>query len=63
MCARRYELPRGDFPPTEPLRQALLEIKDLSEFPKLDKRMVQVMDKVFSADIPQLLEKARGQGY
>ena len=60
MCARRYELPKGDFPPTEPLRQALLEIKDLSEFPKLDKRMVKDMDKVFSVDIPELLERARG---
>lgn len=61
MCARRYELPRGDFPPVEPLRQALLEIKDLSEFPKLDKKMVKEMDKVFSVDIPALLEKARGE--
>ena len=61
MCARRYELPRGDFPPVEPLRQALLEIKDLSEFPKLDKRMVKDMDKVFSVDIPELLEQARGE--
>lgn len=59
MCARRYELPKGDFPATEPLRQALLEIKDLSEFPKLDKKLVQGMDKVFSVDIPELLEKAR----
>jgi len=61
MCARRYELPRGDFPALEPLRQALLEIKDLSEFPKLDKKMVKEMDKVFSVDIPHLLEKARGE--
>lgn len=60
MCARRYELPKGDFPPVEPLRQALLEIKDLSEFPKLDKRMVKDMDKVLSVDIPELLERARG---
>jgi len=59
MCARRYELPRGDFPDLEPFRQALLEIKDLSEFPKLDKKMVKEMDKVFSIDIPELLEKAR----
>lgn len=59
MCARRYELPRGDFPEVGPLRQALLEIKDLSEFPKLDKRMVKDMDKVFSVDIPELLERAR----
>jgi GTPase SAR1 family protein len=60
MCARRYELPRGDFPPVEPMRQALREIKDLSEFPKLDKRMVKEMDKVFSVDIPEMLERARG---
>ncbi len=61
MCARRYELNRGDFPPVEPLREALLEIKDLSEFvPKLDKRLVKDMDKVFSVEIPELLEKARG---
>ncbi len=60
MCARRYELPRGDFPEVEPLRQALREIKDLSEFPKLDKKMVTEMDKVFSVDIPDLLQKARG---
>lgn len=61
MCARRYELPRGDFPAVKPLRQALLEIKDLSEFPKLDKKMVKEMDKVFSVDIPLLLEKARDE--
>jgi len=59
MCARRYELPRGDFPNVGPLRTALLEIKDLSAFPKLDKKMVREMDKVFSHDIPELLEKAR----
>jgi GTPase SAR1 family protein len=59
MCARRYELPKGDFPPLESFRETLLEIKDLSEFPKLDKRMVKEMDKVFSVDIPNLLECAR----
>lgn len=59
MCARRYELPKGDFPPLGPFRQCLLEIKDLSEFAKLDKKMVKEMDKVFSVDIPDLLEKSR----
>lgn len=59
MCARRYELPRGDFPDLEPFRQALLEIKDLSEIHKLDKKMVKEMDKVFSVDIPNLLEQAK----
>jgi len=59
MCARRYELPKGDFPELEPFRQALLEIKDLSEIHKLDKKMVKEMDKVFSVDIPNLLEAAK----
>lgn len=58
-AARRYGLPKGDFPAIEPFRQALLEIRDLSEFPKLDKKQVREMDKVFSVDIPDLLEKAR----
>mmetsp|Transcript_20768 Transcript_20768/g.49104 ORF Transcript_20768/g.49104 Transcript_20768/m.49104 type:complete len:565 (-) Transcript_20768:515-2209(-) len=58
-AARRYGLPKGDFPSIEPFRKSLLEIKDLSEFPKLDKRYVREMDKVFSVDIPDLLEKAR----
>lgn len=57
--ARRYGLPKGDFPPIGPFRQALYEIKDLSEFPKLDKKLVREMDKVFSVDIPELLERAR----
>lgn len=58
-AARRYCLPKGDFPMVEPFRKALMEIKDLSEFPKLDKKLVKEMDKVFSVDIPNLLEKAR----
>ncbi|GMI25005.1 hypothetical protein TrCOL_g12025 [Triparma columacea] len=59
MCARRYELPKGDFPNLGAFKQALLEVKDLSSFQKLDKRMVKEMDKVFSVDIPELLQKAR----
>jgi Domain of unknown function (DUF5600) len=58
-AARRYGLPRGDFPPVEPMRKALSEIKDLGEFPKLDKKMVREMEKVFSVEIPELLERAR----
>lgn len=60
-AARRYGLPKGDFPSIDPFRQALNEIKDLSEFPKLDKKLVREMDKVFSVEIPHLLEKARHQ--
>ena len=58
-AARRYGLPKGDFPSLEPMRRALYEIKDLSEFPKLDKKLVREMDKVFSVDIPELLERAK----
>lgn len=58
-AARRYGLPKGDFPQLEPFRQALYEVKDLAEFPKLDKKLIRDMDKVFSVDIPDLLEKAR----
>ena len=62
MAARRYELPKGDFPNVDAFRLALTEIKDLSTFPKLDKRMVKEMDKVFSVDIPELLQKANING-
>ncbi|CAB9509936.1 EH domain-containing protein [Seminavis robusta] len=58
-ASRRYGLPMGDFPPADALRKALYEIKDIGEFPKLDKKMVREMEKVFSHDIPLLLDKAR----
>ena len=45
-CARRYNLPRGDFPNVERYRRILSEIKDISDFKKLDKSMVADMDKV-----------------
>lgn len=60
-CARRYGLAKGDFPSLEPFRKALYEIKDLSDYPKLDKSMVRDMEKVFSKEIPDLLERARGE--
>ena len=58
MCARRYDLPRGDFPEVQPFRQALREIKDLTEIPKLDKKMIKEMEKVFSDEIQALLQQA-----
>ena len=57
-CANRYGLTRGDFPDVDDFREALLEIDDLSKFPKLDKSKVTEMDRMFATDIPQLLEKA-----
>ncbi len=57
-CARRYNLPLGDFPPVEQYRKMLREIKDISGFKKLDKNLVYEMDKVLTDDIPALLQKA-----
>lgn len=58
-CARRYNLPLGDFPNVDNYRKMLAEVKDISDFKKLDKRMVYEMDKVLTHDIPVLLEKAQ----
>ena len=57
-CARRYNLPLGDFPPVEQYRKMLREIKDISDFKKLDKNLVYEMDRVLTHDIPLLLQKA-----
>lgn len=42
----------------EKFRRSLREIKDISKFKSLDKSLVHEMDKVFSGDIPKLMEKA-----
>ena len=57
-CARRYNLPLGDFPNVEQYRKMLREIKDISDFKKLDKNLVYEMDRVLTHDIPLLLQKA-----
>ena len=56
-CARRYNLPLGDFPDVEQYRKMLSEVKDISDFKKLDKNMIYEMDKVLTEDIPKLLQK------
>jgi hypothetical protein len=48
----------GDFPNVDLYRKMLAEIKDISDFKKLDKNMVFEMDKVLTHDIPMLLQKA-----
>mmetsp|Transcript_42842 Transcript_42842/g.104722 ORF Transcript_42842/g.104722 Transcript_42842/m.104722 type:complete len:515 (-) Transcript_42842:184-1728(-) len=58
MAARRYNLPLGDFPNVNKMRASLREIKDLRDIPKLNKNLVAEMDKMFTADIPRLLETA-----
>lgn len=57
-CARRYNLPLGDFPNVDQYRRMLAEVKDISDFKKLDKNLVYEMDRVLSHDIPLLLQKA-----
>jgi hypothetical protein len=57
-CARRYNLPIGDFPNVDLYRKMLREIKDISDFKRLDKNMVYEMDRVLTHDIPLLLQKA-----
>jgi EH domain-containing protein 1 len=57
-CARRYNLPLGDFPNVEQYRRMLAEVKDLSEFKKLDKNLVYEMDRVLTHDIPLLLKRS-----
>lgn len=56
-CARRYNLPLGDFPPVETYRKMLREVKDISGFKKLDKNLVYSMDRCLTEDIPMLLQK------
>lgn len=46
----------------EKFRRSLREIKDISKFNRLDKNLVYEMDKVFSIDIPKLMEKAARPG-
>jgi EH domain-containing protein 1 len=61
-CARRYNLPWGDFPSVDKYRAMLSEVKQfLSEFKRLDKNMIREMDKVMTVDIPKLLEAATAQ--
>eukprot|EP00957_Ditylum_brightwellii_P074995 5699493-Ditylum_brightwellii.AAC.1 len=42
----------------KPFQQDLLEIKELSRFPKLKKKIIREMDTVLSVDIPELSEQA-----
>jgi len=58
LCRNRYGLTAGDFPDVLDFRDALLEVTDLSKIPKLDKHLVNDMDKMFATDIPKLLDRA-----
>jgi EH domain-containing protein 1 len=56
-CARRYNLPIGDFPDVDQYRRMLREVKDISDFKRLDKTLIFEMDKVLTEDIPKLLQR------
>mmetsp|Transcript_45204 Transcript_45204/g.107135 ORF Transcript_45204/g.107135 Transcript_45204/m.107135 type:complete len:522 (+) Transcript_45204:229-1794(+) len=58
MAARRYNLPLGDFPNVQKMKASLREIKDLRDIPRLNKNYITDMEKIFSTDIPKLLEEA-----
>jgi hypothetical protein len=58
-CARRYNLPRGDFPHLGKFRAALMEIGDISKFPKLDKGMVRGRVIAFFGVVLDLADSVR----
>jgi len=58
LCRNRYGLTAGDFPDPDAFRAALLEVEDLTKFPKLDKSALADMDRMFATDIPRLLDRA-----
>ena len=47
----------GDFPNVDMYRKMLGEVKDITNFKKLDKTLVYEMDKVLTHDIPELLKR------
>ena len=51
---RAYHLPVGDFPDVAKFR-GCMEGHDLSKFPKLDLKSLDVMDTVLTRDIPKLM--------
>ena len=52
---RQHRLPQGDFPPLKRFQQVAETFK-FSEFPKVDQKLMDAMDRVLSVDIPQLLQ-------
>mmetsp|Transcript_10299 Transcript_10299/g.35035 ORF Transcript_10299/g.35035 Transcript_10299/m.35035 type:complete len:238 (+) Transcript_10299:209-922(+) len=58
-CARRYNLPLGDFPSLNNYRNRLREVKDISRFQRLDKSMIREMDRMLQEDVPRLLQRAQ----
>ncbi|KAK3264664.1 hypothetical protein CYMTET_26609, partial [Cymbomonas tetramitiformis] len=51
-----HHLPPGDFPNSTKFKDVLAAF-DLTKFPKLEKKMIQTIDKVISEDIPALLKQ------
>jgi hypothetical protein len=56
--ATTKQIPRGDFPDLEKFK-ALLKGYKISEFPKLNMKMIENMDEVLGVDIPLLMKQVR----
>jgi EH domain-containing protein 1 len=55
-CQLEYQLPRGDLPNVERYRQILAGF-NLDNFPKLDRKNIDIMDTVLSQDLPAIMRQ------
>lgn len=53
---REHHLPAGDFPDVERYRE-IIEAFDLTQFPKVDERLVKSLDDCLTRDIPGLIKQ------
>ena len=58
---RAHHLPVGDFPDVAKFR-GCMEGHDLSKFPKLDVKLIEIMDTVLTRDLPRLLSMFPQEG-
>ncbi|GAM19970.1 hypothetical protein SAMD00019534_031450, partial [Acytostelium subglobosum LB1] len=54
--ARIHNIPFGDFPDPEKYR-GILKVHDFTKFPKVNPKMLNILDEVLAVDFPALLER------